>query len=618
MKPTRDLKRWRERRRMPQWGSKKFWKAWAWLVRQFLTDPDNPTDLRQTQLILISTIVLVVIAGPFALQYWSLGLPWMSVAVLTTMVLGLCDVALFKVKKDAVLCGSIATFCVYLLLLCSNITSGGFYDPNFAWFYVVPVMGMIVANQKMGWFWTGIILLTTWVFWMLPDWGVVLESKIAPEDHAGQSMANRISAILALSGLATAFLASQHSAEQKLRQALVLLSVEVEERKEAEEKARAASKAKSDFLANMSHEIRTPMNGVLGMITLLLRSELSDGQREQARTVKQSAEALLTIINDILDYSKIEAGFVSIEAEPFDVRQCIEEVASLVRPTAEEKGLTIQCALPTPSKDQGTSVVGDQGRIRQILMNLVGNAIKFTEKGSITIKLSWESKDDAEVTLRFEVVDQGIGIAPDKLDAVFGKFTQADESTTRNYGGTGLGLAISKQLVERMGGSIGVESSPGEGSNFWFQVTMAIHKAAAQRPEPPEIQSPSSIKARVLIVDDNKTNRAVARMILQKMDCDVQEVTNGREACEKTLEDTFDLILMDCMMPEMDGFEATQTLRARESERRTPIIAMTSLARREDRTRCLESGMDDVITKPILIQEFTATINKYVEIIEAD
>lgn len=603
---------------MPQWGSENLWRAWAWLVRQFLTDPDNPTDLRQTQLILISTIVLVVIAGPFALQYWSLGLPWMSVAVLTTMVLGLCDVALFKVKKDAVLCGSIATFCVYLLLLCSNITSGGFYDPNFAWFYVVPVMGMIVANQKMGWFWTAVILLTTWIFWMLPDWGVVLESKIAPEDHAGQSMANRISAILALSGLATAFLASQHSAEQKLRQALVLLSVEVEERKEAEGKAKAASKAKSDFLANMSHEIRTPMNGVLGMITLLLRSELSDGQREQARTVKQSAEALLTIINDILDYSKIEAGFVSIEAEPFDVRQCIEEVASLVRPTAEEKGLTIQCALPAPNKDQGAFVVGDQGRIRQILMNLVGNAIKFTEKGSITIKLSWESKDNAEATLRFEVVDQGIGIAPDKLDAVFGKFTQADESTTRNYGGTGLGLAISKQLVERMGGSIGVESRPEEGSTFWFQVTMAIDKAAAQRPDSTEIQSPSSIKARVLIVDDNKTNRAVARMILQKMDCDVQEVTNGREACEKTLEDTFDLILMDCMMPEMDGFEATQALRARESERRTPIIAMTSLARREDRTRCLESGMDDVITKPILIQEFTATINKYVEIIEAD
>lgn len=600
---------------MPRWSFEKVFAAWVWLVRQFLTDPENPTDLRQTQIILITAIVLVLIAGPFAIQYWSLGLPWMSFAVIMTMIFGLIDVAIFKVKKDVVLCGTIATFCVYLLLIVSNISSGGFYDPNFSWFYVIPIMGMVVANQKMGWFWTLVIVLTSWVFWMLPDWGVVFESRVAPEDHAGQSFANRLSAIIALSGLGTAFLTSQQSAENKMRRALSLLSVEVEERKEAEAKAHAASQAKSDFLANMSHEIRTPMNGVLGMISILLKSELDDEQRDQARTVKHSAEALLTIINDVLDYSKIEAGFVNIETEAFNVQEIIEEVCCLVRPTGEQKGLTIRYESPLLTTTDEFEVVGDPGRVRQVLMNLVGNAIKFTDAGAVTLKLSWEQTEGETVSLLFEVLDDGIGIAADKLDAVFGKFTQADESTTRNYGGTGLGLAISKQLVDLMEGEIGVKSEPGRGSNFWFRLELPIQKQIAKAASTKE-EAKVAVDARVLVADNNKINRTVARTILNTMKCEVYEVTNGQEACDLASEIAFDLILMDCMMPVMDGFHATEILRGRDTDKRLPIIAMTTKASAADRSKCLASGMDDVITKPLLIQRFVSVIQEYLDIEE--
>jgi signal transduction histidine kinase/CheY-like chemotaxis protein len=592
-------------------GVSRLLNIWVWVIDHFLIDRDNSEQLRQTHTIVITIFVLSVIAVPFVVQYWNMDLPFMSLAVIATVCLGLSDLVLLKKTKNILLCGTIATACLFLLLTLSNITSGGFYDPNFSWYYVIPVMGMVATNKSMGWVWTVVILLTTWIFWMLPSWGIVLTNKIPIADHAGQSLANRLSAIAAISGLATAFLVSQGAAEKKLKSTLHLLSLEVIERKDAEEKAYAASQAKSNFLANMSHEIRTPMNGVLGMTYLLLNSKLEDQQKQYANIIMQSAESLLTIINDILDYSKIEAGHITIESEAIDVIKVVENVCELIKIPAQTKNLSISSKTINESGGEFPKVIGDRGRIRQVLMNLVGNAIKFSDSSEVKIHVSSRHLESGYAQLRFEVRDHGIGIQRDRLQAVFGKFTQADDSTTRIYGGTGLGLAISKQLVELMGGEIGVESVYGQGSTFWFSLNLPISEQAREHKTDWDIDKKLLAEARILIVDDNEANRLVARKLLESMGCRVHEAWDGSEACSKVAEEIFDLILMDCMMPKMDGFQATSAIRKNESDKRIPIVAMTSNASSKYKVKCLDVGMDAVITKPIIIADFTSILGRY-------
>jgi len=375
--------------------------------------------------------------------------------------------------------------------------------------------------------------------------------------------------------------------------------------------AEAASRAKSDFLAMMSHEIRTPMAGMMGMIDLLAGTKLNAEQRELAKVAHESAQNLLTVVNNILDFSKLEAGHLKPESIPFSVKHAIDAITLLLGPKARGKGLQLEVRV---SDDMPEHLSGDPSRLGQILLNLVGNAIKFTEKGSVTIAASRHVLDNGQLELRMEVSDTGTGIPPEVLKDLFNPFTQADSSISRKYGGSGLGLAICKRLCEAMGGDIGVESEPGLGSRFWFTM-----RCAPTDGPPVEVAAPTLVPAlppdaaelKILVAEDNDIIRLLISKLLARRGYHADLVCNGLEALEAVQRKAYDIVLMDMQMPVMDGITATQQIRAMEgAARNVPIIALTANALVGQREICLAADMNDFLTKPIRPEALYAAISR--------
>lgn len=396
-----------------------------------------------------------------------------------------------------------------------------------------------------------------------------------------------------------------------LEKTMVLYKDALQLAEEQTKLAEQSSNSKSLFLANMSHEIRTPLNGIIGISELLKETSLNEGQQEYISVLVSSGKNLLTIINDILDFSKIEAGKLIIEEHEFGFNSMIEEITRAINHRMEEKGIEFKCDI---SQAIPRSIKGDSVRIKQVLINLLGNAVKFTEEGNITLKCSVEAEDDECVTLLFSVCDTGIGISKENLNTLFTKFTQADASITRKYGGTGLGLAISKQLVELMGGEIAVESEKGVGTTLSFILTLKRTVEESDSPETlPDVETVQE-NLKILLVEDNDVNRFVAEKMLSSINLSADIAVDGSKAVDALSKIDYDIVFMDMQMPVMDGITATKTIRDSDSNvinHNVHIIAMTANAMKGDSERCIEAGMNDYISKPISVKDISNAIDRW-------
>ncbi len=527
--------------------------------------------------------------------------PLVGTIFLVSACIGICVPLLLRLGTPLKTAGNAFAAVMYCCLSGINLVTGGFGLPVHFIMGFVPMVAIVISGGRAGAFWMGAGLLEAACITYLHSVEFSFPAHPGEEHQLVLQTAGAVVPILVMWGLAQTY-------EHLKNETLADLGSANETLEASRNEAQNANAAKSTFLANMSHEIRTPMNGILGTLDLIDDTDDESERAEYLALAKRSAQAMLALLNEIVDLSKIESGRLKIERAPVDLRRLLSEIEATMAPVAKQKQVRLAHQVDS---DLPPLLEGDEVRIRQVLLNLVGNALKFTSKGSVEISATISERTNGAPQLSLTVTDTGIGIAKDRLVAVFEDFTQADDSTTRKYGGTGLGLSISRKLIRLMSGELTVTSTQGVGSCFSFEIpTRALEK----EPTDPVVRSSDPIPARrdlrVLVVDDNPVNRLVACRMLKRFGHVFEQANDGTQAVAMARTGHYDLILMDCQMPEMDGYEATKAIRNLTYPRnQVPVVAVTANAMKGDRERCLDSGMDGYTTKPLTKASLAAAIN---------
>lgn len=560
--------------------------------------------LARSRLMVAVGWTILTLAAVYAVFFFSMGSLFGGLTLVMAVLAISVSILMLRITGSLALASNLLILTYFTVLTLLACCLGGLGAPSLPWYSAAPAMALCMIGKRAAAAWLVPVLLAMTIFYGLASIGFSFPMDVTPSH-------NQLLWLISVAGLTLLVLCMAIHYETTKR-----------ELERARIDAEAASRAKSEFLANMSHEIRTPMTAVLGFSDILMGKATDKEQLESISIIKRNGEYLIGVINDILDLSKIEAGKLEIEPLDVSIHQLVEEVASLMRVRADAKGLQLRIEFNGPIPQ---TIQTDPTRLRQILVNLVGNAIKFTEVGEVRLSSRIVDANSNEPQLRFDVIDSGIGIAQDKITNLFQPFSQADTSTTRNFGGTGLGLAISQRLARKLGGDVAVTSCPGKGSTFALTVSTGnldwvnfVEGPCLVRPEPdttdPKPLSEIRIDARVLLAEDGIDNQRLISFVLKKAGAKVVVAENGEVAyklalAEQAQGNAFDVILMDMQMPVMDGYQATRSLR--DSGYTRPIIALTAHAMNDDRAKCINAGCDDYSTKPIDRKALLALIAKY-------